>query len=138
MNIVRYRPDTLIDRFFHSDYAVGRSHFHNPVEPRVDVVEHEKEFKLTIELPGVDKKEVKVTVDNGYLSISGEKKSEITEENGTSWRSERHFGSFSRSFRLGRGVSQEKIAADYNDGILTVTVPKSKEAIKKEIEVKIS
>lgn len=104
--------------------------------PSVDIAEGKDEFTVKVELPGIDKKDVKVTVQDNVLIIQGEKKqeSETTEKN--YHRIERSFGSFARSFRLPSLVKAEKIEAQYKDGILTIVLPKSEEAKAKEIEVK--
>ena len=105
--------------------------------PAVDVVENDGSFVLRAELPGVNKDEVKITVQNDILTIKGEKKSETeTKENQYS-RIERSYGSFQRSFTLPHTVKSDKIEASYENGILTVTVPKADEVKPKQIEVRV-
>jgi HSP20 family protein len=85
-------------------------------------------YKIAVELPGVAEKDVHVTVDDGVVTVSGEKKTE-REEQGESWYfSERQFGSFSRSFRLPPDAEEQKVEAKLKDGVLTVSVPKRAES----------
>lgn len=105
--------------------------------PAVDILERENDFNIKVELPGVEKSDVKITVQNDVLTIRGEKKkvSEKKEENYT--RTERSYGIFQRSFTLPASVTSEKIEASYDNGVLSVTIPKLEEAKPQEIEVKI-
>jgi len=107
-------------------------------EPRVDVRENEKDFRISFELPGVDSNDVKIGLENGFLTVSGEKKFNESDESLNSRRIERRFGSFKRSFRLSDGIDQKKISAEFKNGVLNVVVPKTKESLKKEVEIKIS
>jgi len=113
------------------------SSFSFPV-PAVDVTEGDKEFKITAELPGLEEKDIDVTVSNHTLTIKGEKSYEKEEKNKDHHVSERAFGTFQRSFTLPEGVDADKIAAELAKGVLTVTLPKTAEAQKpaKKIEVK--
>ncbi len=104
--------------------------------PSVDIAEGKDEFTVKVELPGIDKKDVKVTVQDNVLMIQGEKKQESETKEKNYHRVERSFGSFARSFRLPSLVKADKIEAQYKDGILSITLPKSEEAKAKEIEVK--
>ncbi|HTD15593.1 MAG TPA: Hsp20/alpha crystallin family protein [Chthoniobacterales bacterium] len=105
--------------------------------PRVDIAEDDKEYVIKAELPGVKKDEVKVSVENGVLSISGERKTEKEEKGKKYHRIEQSYGTFLRSFILPEGASGEKISAEFRDGILEVHVPKDEKARPKAIEVKI-
>jgi len=106
--------------------------------PRVDVTEDNENLYVHAELPGVDKKEIKINVNGDVLTISGEKKIEQRDEKKNYYRIERNYGSFSRSFTLPAEVIVDKIAADFNDGVLKVTLPKTEEAkvVEKQIEIK--
>ena len=106
--------------------------------PVVDFVEDEKAYTVTAELPGIEEKDIDVTVSGGLLSIKGEKKQEKEEKNKNYYLSERSYGSFQRAFAMPEGVDQSKIAASFAKGVLTVTLPKSVEAQKtqKKIEIK--
>lgn len=103
--------------------------------PLVDVRENTKEFVANVEVPGIDPKDIKLTVDRETLTIEGEKKLE-KEEKGEYYRTERYYGSFVRSFSLPTSVDSEGISASYDKGVLKITIPKKKEAVPKQIEIK--
>lgn len=103
--------------------------------PVVDIDETEDAFIVKAELPGVEKDDVSVNVDNGVLTIKGEKK--IETEDKKCHRVERAYGSFIRSFTLPQEINAEKIEAEYKNGVLNLTIPKSEEAKPKQIEVKV-
>ncbi len=106
--------------------------------PAVDIAEKDKEYEITAEIPGIDEKNVEISVANGMLTIKGEKSEEKEEKKKDYYLSERHFGSFERSFAVPEGVDVDRIAASFKKGVLTVTLPKMPEAQKpaKKIEVK--
>ena len=94
--------------------------------PPVDVREDDKEIALSVELPGVKLDDVEVTADNGMLTLRGTKSAERKEGNGTEYHLvERSYGSFTRSFRLPKGVDDSKITANFAQGVLEVRVPKA-------------
>ena len=105
--------------------------------PVVDVVEKEKEYQISAELPGLDEKDVEVSVADDTLTIKGEKKEEKEEKAKNYYVSERHYGAFQRSFQLPSGVDAEKIEANFQKGVLTLTLPKTPEAQKKEKKIAI-
>jgi HSP20 family protein len=105
--------------------------------PAVDIAEHDDEYLVKVELPGVNKDDVKLTLENNILTIRGEKKQEKETKKENYHRVERSYGSFQRSFTLPAAVKADKIDASYNDGILTVSLPKAEEAKPKQIEVKV-
>jgi HSP20 family protein len=106
--------------------------------PAVDVVESEKAYEVTVELPGMDEKNIDVKVTDGSLTIKGEKQEEKEEKEKGYYLQERRYGSFERSFELPESVDPDKIEASFKKGLLTVTLPKKAEAQKpaKKIEVK--
>jgi len=106
--------------------------------PAVDVTEDAGAYKITAELPGLEEKDVNVTVAGGMLTIKGEKSYAKDEKKKDDHMSERAYGSFQRSFTLPDGIDADKIAADLAKGVLTVTLPKTAQAQKqqKKIEVK--
>lgn len=105
--------------------------------PAVDLVEKENAYELSAELPGLDEKDVQLTLKDDVLILSGEKK-EQTEEKRPGYRfSERRFGSFRRSFRLPDDVDQNKIEASFKKGVLTITLPKNPEAAKSEKKIDV-
>jgi HSP20 family protein len=106
--------------------------------PAVDITEHENEFVVKVEVPGVTKDDVKITVQNDVLTIKGEKKDEKESKGANYHRVERSFGSFQRSFVLPATVQSAKVDAKYNNGILVITLPKAEEAKPKEIEIHVN
>lgn len=106
--------------------------------PAVDVRETDETFVITAELPGLDPNDVDVSVEDGTLLISGEKKTERTESEDTFHLSERTYGRFERSFTLPRSVDANKVEADFRDGVLHITLPKAAESKPRRIEVKTS
>lgn len=106
--------------------------------PLVDITEDDKEFCIKAELPEVEKKDVKVSVEDGVLTITGERHKE-TEDKGKKYhRVERSHGTFARSFTLPDGVDETKVAAGFTGGVLKVHLPKSPEPKLRSVEVKIS
>jgi HSP20 family protein len=106
--------------------------------PSVDISETNEEFQIKAELPEVKKEDVKVSIEDGVLRISGERKQE-KEQQGKKWhRVERTYGSFMRTFTLPTNVDDSKVQADYKDGVLTLRLPKSATAKPKSVDVKIS
>ncbi len=106
--------------------------------PLVDISEDDKEFVVKAELPAVRKEDVKVSVEDGVLTITGERKFEKEEKDKKFHRIERSYGSFMRSFTLPEAVKAEKVAADFKDGVLHVRLPKDENAKPKAIEIKVS
>ena len=105
--------------------------------PMVDVVEDDNEYLIKAELPEVKKDDVKVTVQDDVLTITGERQYEKEEKEKKYHRVERAYGSFARSFTLPEDADGEKVAAEFKDGVLKVHLPKSEQAKPKSIEVKI-
>ena len=104
--------------------------------PAVDVREEKDAFVFQLELPGVSPEAVEVTADGGVLSVSGEKKSEEQRDEDRWHIIERVSGSFRRTFQLPQNVAEEKIDASFEDGVLTVRVPKAEQPKPKKIEVR--
>lgn len=106
--------------------------------PAVDIIEKDDAYEITAELPGMDEKNVQVKLSNGTLTITGEKKDEREEKRKDYYLSERHYGSFQRSFGLPDGVDPEKIEAHFSKGVLTLHLPKKPEAqqAEKTIDIK--
>jgi len=105
--------------------------------PTVDVSETKDNFMIKAELPGMDEKDVSVTISGNVLTIKGEKKKEEEEKDEHHYRAERYYGSFQRSFQLPSSIKADKIEADFEKGILKVTLPKVEEAKKKEVKIKV-
>jgi HSP20 family protein len=106
--------------------------------PRVDVVENKENFVVRAELPGIKKDEVKLTLENNVLTLSGEKRHEEKRDEDNYHLMETRYGKFERSFRLTDNIDRSNIAADYKDGVLTITLPKTKESQSKQIAIKMS
>ena len=125
------------DSPFFGDHAL-KAFNSNVFTPRVDVTEDNYNLYVHAEIPGVDKKDIKINVTGDILTISGEKKTEQRDEKKNYYRIERSYGSFSRSFTLPAEISVDKINAGFKDGVLHVTLPKTEEAkiVEKQIEVK--
>lgn len=106
--------------------------------PSVDIIEDEKEYLVKADLPEVRKEDVKVTVKEDLLTITGERKFEKEEKGKKYHRIERSYGNFVRSFTLPPGADGAKVSAEFKDGVLKVHLPKSEKAIAKPLEVKVS
>ena len=108
------------------------------ITPTLDVKENEKEIVVKADLPGMDEKDINLTVHNGVLSLRGEKKSEHTDERDNYHVMERSYGSFQRSIRLPDTVDEDKAEARFDKGVLTITLPKRPESVsaQKKIQIK--
>jgi len=105
--------------------------------PLTDIREDEDKYSLHLDLPGVKKEDVKITFNNGQIAISGERNFEKEEKNSKYHHVERAFGKYYRAFNLPEKILEDKIDAEFKDGILKITIPKAEEAKPKQIEVKI-
>jgi HSP20 family protein len=105
--------------------------------PAVDIVEKDRLYEITAELPGLDAKNLEVTLRNGNVILKGEKQEEKEEKSKDYYVKERQYGSFERSFALPDGVDASKVEATFKNGILSVTLPKTAEAQKPEKKVEI-
>jgi len=142
MEIVN-KTDSELDHVF--DDFFGRPFIILPFQrgmheftPRLDVFETDHDVKVTVEIPGMDEKDIEVSINNGILSISGEKSSEREEKNGQYHRMERSYGSFRRDVSMPSEVDENKVGATFSKGVLEVTLPKITEENRKsrKIEVK--
>ena len=104
--------------------------------PAVDVHESDTSYTLQFDLPGVSAKDVRIEMNDGRLTVKGERRSE-TAEGVSAHRKERVTGTFERAFRLRARVDADGIKASYKDGVLTIDVPKAKEAVKREIPIQL-
>ena len=104
--------------------------------PRVDIVEQDKSFEIVVEVPGFEKSDVSLKMEENVLTLSGERKMEEEAEGRDYRRVERLYGNFERKFRLPRGVETEQIEAELKNGLLTITIAKSDKVAGREIEVK--
>jgi len=104
--------------------------------PPLEVTENDDEFRVSMELPGVDEKDVEITFSDGLLSIRGEKKSQQESKDEMCYCSEVRYGSFERSLSVPANVSGEKISAKYKNGVLNIVLPKREEAKPRKVEIK--
>jgi len=144
--LVKYSPmrnvfdlKTGMDRIFEDVFGGNRNWPESSlsVTPPVDIEETENDYRISAEIPGIEKGDIKITLENNVLSISGEKKVEKEVKDENYHRFERHYGKFHRSFELPGPINREKIDADYKNGVLNITVPKTEESKPKQIEVKV-
>jgi HSP20 family protein len=144
---LRREIDRLFDDFAFGPFRLPRSLFDTEpfwrAEPSlakmtsVDIEDSDKAYEITAELPGMDEKNVEVKFAGGVLTIKGEKKEEKEEKQKDYHLSERRFGSFQRSFTVPDGIDSDKIDAIFKDGVLTVMLPKTVEAQKKEKQIAV-
>ena len=146
MTLIKWQPkpmnafddmDTMIHSFFNTDWNFPVRDTRN-WSPAVDVKETDNSFVLTADIPGLTKKDIKVNVADGKLSISGERTYETDQKNDNYHYRERRFGTFDRSFKLPDTVDEEKISASFKIGILNVSLPKHENILPKEREIKVS
>lgn len=104
--------------------------------PRMDLTETNDTYRLKMDLPGLDKSDINVRMEDNCLFVSGDRAEETTREDEDTVRSERTFGSFYRSIRLPKAVKEENIEAHFNNGVLTIDLPKTEVSTPKKIEVK--
>lgn len=127
-------PLALIDQMFGTGGT--RSQASLMRAPETDVVETEREIRVQVEMPGLKRENIEVDVENNVLTIRGEKREERTEgQNGRYHLAERRWGTFARSFVLPRDVDADAIQATFEDGVLSVTIPKSEKARRRKIDV---
>jgi HSP20 family protein len=138
MSIIRYNPtdfvpasfSSIVDRFFNESLArTGGSIF----TPKVDVIESETSFEVHLAVPGMNKEDFKIEVNDNYLTVSGERKFTNEKKEKNYHSVETQFGSFSRSFTLPENVDGTKINAKYNNGILELVIPKDEKKVLKQV-----
>lgn len=145
MNLVRFNPRAdmlgmnnrlhrMFDDFFPAMRTLGETENGN-WNPSVDIFEEENNIVIKAEIPGVDKENISIDVNDGILTLKGEKSLETEEKEEKYYRREMSYGKFERSFRLPGDVNTENINADYKDGVLKVAIPKPEEPKTKKITV---
>jgi len=145
MAITRWEPlrgmEDLLDRYTRSmAYPIGRSGdvgSNSEWCPRVDIVEMNDAFKIKAEIPGVKKEDVRVTLDNGVLTLEGERRQHREEDGFRFHRVESEYGNFIRSFTLPANVKSSDLKAHYHDGILELNIPKSEESHVKAMAIPV-
>ena len=150
MTLTRWNPlgdmDTLFDQFSRSFGRLPARRGGTGQEtmtihdwsPSVDVSETDDDYRIKVELPGVNKQDVKVSIHEGVLTIQGERKFESEEKNRKYHRVEREYGRFARSFVLPENVDETSVDASHTDGLLIVTLGKVEQAKPQSIEVKVA
>jgi len=153
MSIIRYQVPQLsnwssfdrlsslrdeVNRLFDFSWPSRDSGLFSGWSPALDVFDDKDNLVVKAELPGLKKEEINLSLHEGVLTISGERKRETEKKEGETFRSERYFGKFQRSVTLPATVDASKVNASYKDGILTVELPKAEEAKPKQIAVNVS
>jgi HSP20 family protein len=110
--------------------------FDRKVSPAIDVIEHPDSFTVHCDLPGIDQKDIDISIASGILTIKGEKRSDQKSENGKIYKKETWEGSFQRTLSLPSVVEADGVEATFTDGVLTINLPKREEAKTKRIELK--
>lgn len=127
--------DRFYDEFFgprsEDSESIGK------ISPRVNIEETNNELVLSVELPGMDREDVKITYKDGNISIMGEKKEEKDVKDRNFHRYEHNYGSFCRTFSVPNQIKSDKIDASFKNGILSITLPKAEETKPQEIEIKV-
>ncbi|MFN0130650.1 MAG: Hsp20/alpha crystallin family protein [Verrucomicrobiales bacterium] len=139
--LTTYNPfrefDALTNRLFGQSAAPARGGESRPWLPQADVTEDETAYTITTDLPEVPKDAVKVTVEDGVLTIRGERKWEKKTDNTKVHLVERSYGSFTRSFRLPDDAAGDKVSASFKEGVLKVVLPKREETKPRQVEVQV-
>lgn len=129
----RREMDDLLSRFFGGEGLPAL--FQRGFSPTIDISETDREITVKAEIPGMDSKDLDISIAGAVLTIKGEKKAEKEEKGEAFHRVERSFGAFSRSFTLPCEVEEDKITAEYKDGVLSLKIPKAESAQKKTIKI---
>jgi len=138
-SLLRREMDSLFDNFFRGfDLEPFESRM-GAFSPKVDVTENDKEIKISAELPGMEEKDIDVSLQKDMLTIKGEKKEEKEDKGKDYYRMERSYGSFSRTIPLPVEVETDKVEAKFKKGVLSITLPKTAKAVSetKKIAVKV-
>ncbi len=143
MNIMRWEPFEAVDQMFNRLplFGFGRPRLgkgeYFEWSPTVDISETETEYLIRAALPAVRKEDVKVTYEDGLLTLSGERRQEEREKDEKFHKVESYYGNFLRSFALPDAIDAETIKAESKDGVLTIHVPKAKAEMKKPTTIKV-
>ena len=130
-NMMSKRFSDIMDEFFNDAVSARRDSF----VPSIDVSETDDKFLISAELPGMSKDDININLENNRLSISGERSFEKEDKGKKYHRVETKYGSFERSFQLPDNVDQDSISASYENGLLEISIQKSEEEVKKQIEI---
>ena len=150
MSLVKYEPNRnvvpfsaasskVFDEFFPGAFGMNTGELPTVTwRPSVDIVEHDDNVLIRADMPGLEKSNIKVVVNDGLLTIEGTRSEQRNEKSKGFVRSERFVGNFARSFNLPAWADASRIDANYKNGVLEVTVPKTEKARPKEIDITIS
>ncbi len=131
MTTFRKEMDRLFDRFWEVNDTPGAW------DPKLDVSETKEFITVKAEVPGIEPKDIQVSLENGVLILRGEKKAEAEKKEERFYRSERVYGTFARSLRLPMPVDGTRVIATFKNGLLSITLPKAVEAIGQSIPIKV-
>ena len=104
----------------------------------MDVIEDDTTYVVTADMPGISRDEVSVTIDKNVLTVSAESKDEVSQNERKVLRHERYSGKYARSLRLGEDIDEDKVSAEYRDGVLRLVIPKKATVAPRQVEVKIN
>jgi HSP20 family protein len=135
---MKYRPaESILNPFFEDFLRSELPTQEADLIPRCDVLERKNDYVIYAELPGAVKENLKVEYQNHLLTISGQKKPVLHQDSERFYRTERLYGTFSRSFRVGEEIDTGKINAEYENGVLEVTLPKTEKAQPKTVDIQV-
>ena len=146
MTLVKWGPkpvnihhdfDTMINSIFNTNWDLPTNKPH-PWTPEVDIKETDKIFEIKADIAGFTKKDIKINIGKNLLTISGERQEGINENDNYYHFRERSIGAFHRTFKLPKSVNQDKIKANFKNGVLIIEIKKNEEDLPKEKEIKIS
>tara|TARA_B100001996_G_C18313394_1_gene459532 strand:- start:19 stop:459 length:441 start_codon:yes stop_codon:yes gene_type:complete len=145
MTLIKYRPrttsllnnvDLMINSIFNDNFEqIDRSY--DSWKPLADIKENDTHYSITADIPGFTKKDIEITINSSVLTITGEKNNEGRDEIEKFYHRERNIGRFFRSFSLPDTVDEDRVDAEFKDGVLTITLHKDEKSIPKEKVVKI-
>lgn len=130
-NLMSKRFSDIMDDFFNDMVSTRQETF----VPSIEVSESDTQFEINAELPGMKKEDIDISMENNRLTISGDRSFKKEEEEKTYHRVETQYGSFSRSMQLPDNIQEDSIEATYEDGVLRITINKSKDKVRKKIEI---
>ncbi|MCK5085907.1 MAG: Hsp20/alpha crystallin family protein [Melioribacteraceae bacterium] len=143
MTLVKFNPVKEFDSFhdtiqkYFEDFSLTRSSLRETFSPKIDISEEKNQIIVEAEIPGVNKEDLKITLQDNILTLEGEKKKEDQEKEKNFYRVERTYGSFKRSFNLPYDVDSEKVEAKFEDGLLMISLQKFEEKKKIEKNIKL-
>ncbi len=126
------RFSDLLDDFFNDAVTAKRENF----VPKLDISENDDRFEINVELPGMKKDDIDVSLHNNQLTVSGKREWKEEDKQKTYHRVETSYGEFSRSFRLPDNIDEQSINAKYNNGVLHITINKAEDKVSKKIDIK--